>query len=143
MANIQLTSPMSPTPSRLSKDLAARVLDRAARIDATEEKIDVDTLRAAAFDAGISPDAFERALYETSVPVLDTPLPTAGPRPNAYEIAVKTFWVGAISGAIVVAGAMLIFGPDEDALAGAAVGAGGVLAGVFIHLLRVFRKRKR
>ena len=131
------------TPSRLSKDLAARVLDRAASIDAAEEKIDIETLRAAALDAGISPESFERALSETAASVRSTSVPAESLRPNAYEVASKTLWVGAVSGALVVAGAMLIFGPDEDALAGAAVGAGGVLAGVFVHLLRVFRKRNR
>jgi len=56
-----------PTPKRLSRDLAARILDRAATLDATEQKVDVATLRAAAFDAGISPEAFERALAEAAV----------------------------------------------------------------------------
>jgi hypothetical protein len=129
--------------TRLSKDLAARVLDRAARIDAAEEKIDLVTLRAAAVDAGISPDSFERALSETAASVRSTSFPTENSHPSAYEVASKTVWIGAVSGAIVVALAMLVFGPDEDALAGAAVGGGGVLAGVFVHLLNVFRKRNR
>jgi hypothetical protein len=131
----------NPTPARLSKDLAARVLDRAASIDAAEEKIDIATLRAAALDAGISPDSFERALSETAAAVRNMPLSTERPPASAYDVASGTFWVGAISSALVVGLAMVVFGPDEDALAGAAIGAGGALIGVFVHLLRKFRKR--
>src|SRR5687767_8038781 len=114
---------MSPnsTPSRLSKDLAARVLDRAASIEAAEERIDIETLRAAALDAGISPESFERALSETAASVRETPFPAERARPSAYDVAAGTFWVGAVSGALVIGLAMLIFGPDEDALAGAAI----------------------
>jgi hypothetical protein len=131
----------NPTPSRLSRDLAARVLDRAASIEAAQEKIDIETLRAAALDAGISPESLERALAETAASARATPVPAE--RPRAYDVAVGTFWVGAVSGAVVIALAMLIFGPDEDALAGAAVGGGGALLGVFVHLLREFRNPKR
>ena len=132
-----------PSPKRLSKDLAARVLDRAATIDAAEEKVDVTTLRAAALDAGISPDAFERALAEASVSARESAALPARSRVNGYEIAITTFWVGLLTGtaAIVVASALL--GADKDATAGAVIGGGGALVGTFVHLLRKFRNRNQ
>jgi hypothetical protein len=132
-----------PAPKRLSKDLAARILDRAANVDATEEKVDVATLRAAAYDAGISPDAFERALAETAASVRQ---PTFAPQPtsvNGYEIASKTFWVGLVTGTLAILVASILLGPDDDATAGAVIGGGGALVGVFVHLLRTFRNRNK
>ena len=134
-----------PAPKRLSKDLAARILDRAANLDAAEEKIDVATLRAAAYDAGISPDAFERALSETARSVREPTIPSErSSRVNGYEVAVKTFWVGIATGTLAFALAVAFLGsPDEDAIAGAVIAGGGALAGVFVHLLRRFRDRNR
>jgi hypothetical protein len=128
-------------PHRLSRDLASRVLDRAASIDAAAEPVDIETLRAAAFDAGISPEAFERALAETAPAVRETPL--THEQPHAYDVAVKASWVGLLTGAAAIGAAMVIFGPDDDALAGATIGGIGALVGVFVHLLARFRKRSR
>src|SRR5262245_30156705 len=51
--------------SRISEEKAALVLDRAAKIDAGHGKwLDVSDLRDAALEAGISVEAFERALVE-------------------------------------------------------------------------------
>ena len=130
-----------PAPKRLSRDLAARVLDRAATIDAAEDKVDVATLRAAAFDAGISPDAFERALVETSASVREPTAASSGTRVDGYDVASKTFWVGLATGTAAIAVASLILGPDKDATAGAVIGGGGAIIGSFVHLLRRFRKR--
>jgi hypothetical protein len=135
-----------PSPKRLSRDLAARILDRAATLDATEEKVDVSTLRAAAYDAGISPEAFERALAEAAFSARESAAAAAPARThvNAYDVASKTFWVGLASGALAMVIAVLIFGePDEDALAGAVVAGGGALVGTFIHLLNRFRNRDK
>jgi hypothetical protein len=132
-----------PAPKRLSKDLAAHILDRAATLDAAEEKIDVATLRAAAYDAGISPEAFERALSEAAASVRE---PRAAP-PRAvvdgYEVAIKTFWVGLVTGTLAIVAASIMLGPDDNATAGAVIGGGGALVGVFVHLLRLFRNRNR
>src|SRR5687767_9529080 len=139
-----MTSTPIPAPKRLSRDLAARILDRAATLDASEEKVDVSTLRAAAYDAGISPEAFERALIEAAASVR-VPSPKAErSRPNGYEVAVKTLWVGLTTGTVAFLLAVAIFGsPDEDAIAGALIAGGGALAGVFVHLLRKFRDPNR
>ncbi|MGH7678368.1 MAG: hypothetical protein ACRENU_07885 [Gemmatimonadaceae bacterium] len=131
-----------PSPKRLSKDLAARVLDRAATIDAAEEKVDVATLRAAALDAGISPDAFERALAEASISARESAVP-ARSRVNGYEVAVTTFWVGLVTGTAAIVLASALLGADKDATAGAVIGGGGALVGTFIHLLRKFRNRNQ
>jgi hypothetical protein len=138
-----------PAPKRLSRDLAARVLDRAATLDATEDKVDVATLRAAAFDAGISPEAFERALAEAAVAARESARESARVSPSVqsrtridgYEVAVRTMLVGLATGIVAIGGAFLAFGPDETAAAGAAFGGGGALVGVFIHLLNRFRNR--
>jgi hypothetical protein len=132
-----------PAPKRLSKDLAARILDRAANLDAAEENVDVATLRAAAYDAGISPEAFERALIEAAGSVRATNAAVRS-RANAYEVATKALWVGLVTGTLAFSLAVVIFGtPDEDAIAGALIAGGGALAGVFVHLLRKFRDRNR
>lgn len=132
-----------PTPKRLSRGLAARILDRAATLDAAEEKVDVATLRAAALDAGISPDAFERALAEASVAARESAAAPTRTRVDAYEVASRTFWVGLITGTAAIVVASLILGPDDDATAGAIIGGGGALVGTFVHLLRTFRKRNK
>ena len=140
-----MSSPSTPIPApkRLSRDLAARILDRAATLDAVEEKVDLSTLRAAALDAGISPDAFERALSETTASLRDPTAAQGRTRVNAYELAFKTFWIGLITGTVAIVGAFAIFGPDETAAAGAAIGGGGALVGTFVHLLQRFRNRDR
>jgi hypothetical protein len=49
----------------LSEEKAALVLDRAAKLDSTQgTRVTVDALREIALEAGISPEAFERALTE-------------------------------------------------------------------------------
>jgi hypothetical protein len=78
---------------RISEEKAALVLDRAARIDAGHGKwLDVSELREAALEAGISLEAFERALLEieameegavpteVSVPAPGLPAESAGRR---------------------------------------------------------------
>src|SRR5687767_1046472 len=92
-----------PAPKRLSRDLAARILDRAATLDAAEEKVDVATLRAAAYDAGISPEAFERALAEAAVAARESAVAPTRTRVDAYDVASKTFWVGLLTGAAAIA----------------------------------------
>src|SRR5687768_18609883 len=91
-----------PAPKRLSRDLAARILDRAATLDATEEKVDVATLRAAAYDAGISPEAFERALIEAAASVRHPTTSASRGAFDGYGIAVKTFWVGLVTGTLAI-----------------------------------------
>ena len=132
-----------PAPKRLSKDLAARILDRAANLDAAEEKVDVSTLRAAALDAGISPDAFERALAEGSVVAREAAATSSRNRVDAYDVASKTFWVGLLSGTAAIVVVSLALGPDKDATAGAIIAGGGALIGVFVSLLHRFRNRDR
>ena len=136
------TTPL-PTPKRLSRDLAARILDRAATLDATEEKVDVATLRSAAYDAGISPDAFERALAEASVAARVSPAAPPATRVDGYDIAVRAIMVGFLTGMAAIVAASLALGPDKDATAGAVIGGGGALLGVFVHLLQRFRNRNR
>jgi hypothetical protein len=60
----QLDAP--PTgPARIAEDRAAKILERAAALDAKRNsEIEIDQLREAAADAGISPEAFEQALRE-------------------------------------------------------------------------------
>jgi hypothetical protein len=57
------TSPSAP--GRIADDRAAKILERAAAIDAKRtSEIEIDQLREAAADAGISQEAFEQALRE-------------------------------------------------------------------------------
>jgi hypothetical protein len=55
------------TPVRIAEDRASKILERAAALDAKRNsEIELDQLREAARDAGISADAFEEALREQS-----------------------------------------------------------------------------
>ncbi|MGH7638956.1 MAG: hypothetical protein ACREOK_15005 [Gemmatimonadaceae bacterium] len=124
-------------PPRLSRDLAAEILDRAARIDA-DERFDLANLRSAAADAGISQEAFERALAEMVQSSRPVASPVDSSRPNAYEVAFKAIGVGALSGFLAMAVVSLAVGeaPPGDALLGALVVGGGALAGVVTYLIR-------
>jgi hypothetical protein len=52
-------------PGRIADDRAAKILERAAALDAKRNsEIEIDQLREAAADAGISAEAFEQALRE-------------------------------------------------------------------------------
>jgi hypothetical protein len=125
------------TPAKLPRDIATKILDRAANLDATDERIDLAMLRSAAADAGISPDAFERALMES---ISTAPQPARVPerhepsRLNFYEIAIKATIAGAIGGTLVIG----VLSPFADATAGdlvfAAVAGTSVLAGVITYL---------
>jgi hypothetical protein len=54
-------------PARIAEDRAAKILERAAALDAKRNsEIEIDQLREAAEDAGISREAFEEALREQS-----------------------------------------------------------------------------
>lgn len=65
-----------PSPVRIADDRAARVLDRAAALDAKRNsEIEVDQLREAAAGAGISREAFEEAMREVEGEA-------RGPRPD-------------------------------------------------------------
>jgi hypothetical protein len=62
----------------ISDDKAAQVLDRAAQLDAARgREVSVQDLREAALEAGISPDAFERALAEVRAAKLERVDPRA------------------------------------------------------------------
>jgi hypothetical protein len=57
-------------PARIAEDRAAKILERAAALDAKRNsEIEIDQLREAAEDAGISREAFEEALREQSTEV--------------------------------------------------------------------------
>lgn len=126
-----------PTPPRLSRDLAAEILDRAARIDA-DERFDLTNLRSAAVDAGISQEAFERALAEMVQSSRPVGSPVGSSRLNAYELAFKAIGIGALSGFLAIVVVSLAFGdaPPGEVVGGALLGGGGALAGVVTYLIR-------
>ena len=76
---------------RISEDKAALVLDRAAQLDATRgREMSFAELREVALEAGISPEAFERALAEVRgmrEVIVARPLRTNDPRVTAVEEA--------------------------------------------------------
>jgi hypothetical protein len=122
------------TSAKLPREIATKILDRAANLDGTDERIDLATLRSAALDAGISPDAFERALVES---ISTAPQPPRVPerhepsRLNFYETAIKASIAGAIGGTLTILG-LDSFG-DVD-FASAAITGTSVLAGVLTYL---------
>src|SRR5262245_19389025 len=62
-------TPSPKTASDVSQELAKRILERAARLDAdSADRVDLESLRAAAKEAGITDKAFERALTELTPP---------------------------------------------------------------------------
>lgn len=121
---------------QLSRDLAAEILDRAAAIDAAESH-DLTTLRSAAVDAGISAESFDRALAEMVASAPREAPPAVADRGRVYEIALKGALIGVLSGVLAIALVSLALGgpPPADAVAGAAVGGGGALAGALAYLL--------
>ena len=65
MRNGTLVQAPPTAPGRIADDRAAKILERAAVLDAKRNsEIEIDQLREAAADAGISPEAFEQALRE-------------------------------------------------------------------------------
>lgn len=127
-----------PTTPRLPRDLAVEILDRAARLDA-EERFDMPSLRSAAADAGISQDAFDRALAE-AIAARSQPVQQAPVAERDVEVPTRAFLVGIGTAALAISVASLALGaPSIDALAGAVVGAGGGLLGSYIYLLRKHR----
>jgi hypothetical protein len=80
------TSPsqeVRPGNTRIAEDRAAKILERAAALDAKRNtEIELDQLREAAEDAGISPEAFEQALRESTT----EPVPT-GKRGKLAQVA--------------------------------------------------------
>ena len=122
------------TSAKLPREIATKILDRAASLDGTDERIDLATLRAAAMDAGISPDAFERALVESmSVASQRTRAPDA-PRLNFYEIAIKATLSGLIGATVVIAPLAPFADMDPGDWVLPAITLVGVLAGVFTYL---------
>jgi hypothetical protein len=91
------------TSAKLPKEIATKILDRAANLDGTDERIDLATLRSAALDAGISPDAFERALVESMTAAPQRTREPEPPRLNFYETAIKTTVAGVIGATVVIA----------------------------------------
>ena len=85
----QATPTRDPEPgtTRIAEDRAAKILERAAALDAKRNtEIEVDQLREAAEDAGISPEAFDEALRENASELTAPPsgkrgksLPSVGP----------------------------------------------------------------
>src|SRR5687767_8915523 len=125
------------TSAKLPREIATKILDRAANLDAIDERVDLATLRSAAADAGISPEAFERALVES---ISTAPQPARIPerheasRLNFYEVAIKTTIAGLIGGTVVIGGLSPFADPAPGDLAFVAIGATGVLAGVMTYL---------
>jgi hypothetical protein len=61
------TQELEPASVRIAEDRAAKILERAAALDAKRtSEIELDQLREAAEDAGISREAFEEALRESA-----------------------------------------------------------------------------
>jgi hypothetical protein len=83
MSQTSPTQDLQPGNTRIAEDRAARILERAAALDAKRNtEIELDQLREAAEDAGISPQAFEQALRETA----SEPPPPAGKRGKVAPI---------------------------------------------------------
>lgn len=61
----------------LTEEMAARLIDRAAKLDAQGGRVPVDELREVALEAGISAESFERALAEISAPEVGATLAVA------------------------------------------------------------------
>jgi len=70
-------------PEYLSEEDAQRLLARAVELDARAQPLTVDQLRAVAIEAGIAPEAFDRAVAETTGPL------TPGPAPATLWASVK------------------------------------------------------
>ena len=122
------------TSARLPREIATKILDRAARLDGTDERIDLATLRSAALDAGISPDAFERALVEAMSAAPQGMRSTEPLRLNFYEVAIKASVSGLIGGALVMAFLSVFAGATSNDLPVAVLSGAGVLAGVITYL---------
>jgi len=126
-----------PIPAKLQREIASKILNRAASLDATDERLDLATLRSAAIEAGISPDAFERAVVESlaSPHVQRQPAGVEQSRLNVYEAGLKATIAGVIGGAMAITGVSVVFsdiGP-LDLLPGAIVGGIGIIAGTLSY----------
>jgi hypothetical protein len=67
MKEASSTRELAPGNTRVGEDRAAKILERAAALDAKRNtEIELDQLREAAEDAGISREAFEEALREST-----------------------------------------------------------------------------
>jgi hypothetical protein len=74
-----------PGNTRIAEDRAAKILERAAALDAKRNtEIELHQLREAAEDAGISPEAFDEALRESAT---ELAAPSAGKRGKAGSTA--------------------------------------------------------
>jgi|SRR5690606_10773462 len=78
-----------------------RVLARAAELDAAQDSVSIDELRRIALDAGLAPDAVERALREFQAGLLTA---TPRPVPRTKSGGILSYWtsllvpVGALTG---------------------------------------------
>ena len=124
------------TSAKLPRETATKILDRAARLDGTDERIDLATLRSAALDAGISADAFERALVESMSTAPQATRHADPQRLNFSETAIKASVSGVVGGALVLAFLLAFAGATSNDLPVAAIGGAGVLAGVITYLKR-------
>lgn len=126
-----------PISTKLPRDVASKILDRAASLDVTDERIDLATLRSAAVDAGISPDAFERALVESLAPNAQrSPAAAESSPPNFYEASLKAAGAGVVGATVAITIVSVVFsdiGPLQ-LLPGAIVGGIGILAGALGYL---------
>ena len=131
------TAMTHPISAKLPREIASKILDRAASLDATDDRIDLATLRSAAVDAGIAPDAFERALVESlAAPHVQRPPAAVEPsRLNFYEASLKATIAGVVGGTLAITVVSVVFsdiGP-LDLLPGAIVGGIGILAGALSY----------
>lgn len=135
----------------VSKSTAAEILEQAANLDAVgDEMIDLEELRLAARDAGISTRAFDLSLAEIRKRREASEPPT---RPSAQESAAGVdrprvsyggmIGAGAISGLLTWGMAVITMDPFlvDQQIPGMMLGGAGVLAGVLAYARTTLRKR--
>jgi hypothetical protein len=134
-------TPTQKLPGRVSKSTAALILQKAADLDAVgDEMIELEELRQAALDAGISTRAFDLSLAELRsrrAAAAGTPPPPraakAPPRPAVAYMGV--LGAGTVAGTAALGfTAMIAPGVPGDAVIGALIGGGGMMLGVLAYL---------
>jgi hypothetical protein len=131
--------PTPAIPGRVSKTTAARILQKAADLDAIgDEMIELQELRLAAKDAGISTRSFDMSLAELRKQTTPPPLPTSAQKPGVSQMAVVG--AGTLAGTLTIGlVSLLTGGAPEEAILGAIIGGGGAMAGIVVYLRTAFR----
>lgn len=126
---------------RVSKRTAAQILQRAADLDAVgDEMIELEELRIAAQDAGISARSFELSLAELKK---HRESATGQPRGAGRRVSYLAVFGAGILGGVGALGLVSLGAgpPPEDAIVGALVGGGGAVVTTLAYLRSALRRR--